>query len=108
MKAIVLERDKMVNRRISRLRGRAGLEPVVVEDPAELPKNMEGAGLLGADAFDGEVVCAALRANPNLRACLWTAEPLDRMLRYTEDPRISNVFGRANFETTPREWELVM
>jgi hypothetical protein len=40
---------------------------------------------------------------------LWTAEPIDRSLRYAvEEPRISNVFGRANFESTPRDFELLM
>ncbi len=108
-KAVVLERNKMVNRRIARLWGCAGLEVTVVEDPAQLATHLPGASLLGADAFDGDVVLAALRQHPQLRACLWTAEPIDRMLRYTiEEPRLSNVFGRVNFETTPREWELLM
>jgi hypothetical protein len=98
----------MVNRRIARLWTAAGLDPVVVEDPAEVAKHLDGAAIFGADAFDGDLVLATLRNQPNLRAVLWTAEPLDRMIRYTEDPRISNVFGRANFETTPRDWELLM
>lgn len=108
MKAIVVERNKIVNRRIARLWGCAGLEVVALEDPAEIPKHVADAGLIGADAFDGDLIVQTLRAHPSLKACLWTAEPLDRMLRYTEDARISNVFGRVNFETTPREWELVM
>lgn len=109
MKAVVLERNKIVSRRIARVWGCAGLDVTIVEDPAQVAPNLAGALLLGADAFDAEVVLAGLRANPTLRACLWTAEPLDRMLRYTiEEPRLSNVFGRANFETTPRDWELVM
>src|SRR5688500_7156281 len=109
MKAVVLERNKMVNRRIARLWGCAGYDVTVVEDPAQLAQHIAGAALLGADAFDGDLVLAQLRANPQLKATLWTAEPLERMLRYTiEEPRLSNVFGRANFETTPRDWELIM
>jgi hypothetical protein len=109
MKAVVLERNKMVNRRIARLWGCAGYEVTVVEDPAQLAQHVAGAALLGADAFDGDLVLAQLRAHPQLKATLWTAEPLERMLRYTiEEPRLSNVFGRANFETTPRDWELIM
>src|SRR5262245_48165967 len=106
MKAVVLERNKLVNRRISRLWTCVGLDVTVIEDPAELVKHTADAHLLGADVFDGEQVRAALRASPNLRAVLWTAEPIDRTLRYAvEEPRLSNIFGRANFESTPRDWE---
>lgn len=109
MKAVVLERNKMVNRRIARLWGCAGLDVVVVEDPAEVPRYVEGAGLIAADMFDGDLVVGCLRESPQMRAVLWTAEPMDRMLRYAvEEPRLSNVFGRPNFETTPRDWELLM
>jgi hypothetical protein len=109
MKAIVLERNKLVVRRIARLWSCAGFEVVPLEDPAELPKHLEGAGLIGADAFDGDQVLQAIRRTPGLRGVLWTAEPIDRLLRYTiEEPRISNVFGRPSFESTPREWELLM
>jgi hypothetical protein len=109
MKAIVLERNKLVNRRIARLWTCAGFDVAVLEDPAELPLQAAGAALIGADVFDGEVVATAMRANPQLRAVLWTAEPIDRTLRYAvEEPRLSNIFGRANFESTPRDWELMM
>jgi hypothetical protein len=109
MKALVLERNKIVSRRIARLWGCAGLEVTVVEDPASVPQNLEGTTLLGADAFDGELVLQSLKRHPNLRAVLWTAEPLDRMIRYTvEEGRLSNVFGRPDFESTPRDWELLM
>jgi hypothetical protein len=109
MKTVVLERNKLVNRRIARLWTCAGFEVVVVEDPAELPKHVPGAGLVAADVFDGDVIIGLLRQHPDLRAVLWTAEPIDRSLRYAvEEPRISNVFGRANFESTPRDFELLM
>ena len=108
MKAVVLERNKLVSRRIARLWTCAGLDVTAIEDPAELAKHPD-AQLLGADVFDGEQVRAALRANANLRAVLWTAEPIDRTLRHAvEEPRLSNIFGRADFESTPRDWELVM
>ncbi len=109
MKAIVLERNKLVNRRIARLWTCAGMEVTVIEDPAELAKHAPGAMLVGADVFDGEQVRGVLAQHPELRAVLWTAEPIDRSLRYAvEEPRLSNIFGRANFESTPRDWELLM
>jgi hypothetical protein len=107
--AIVLERSKIVGRRIARIFTCAGLPAVCVEDAKDLGPHLRGASLLAADAFDGDAVRAALREHAELRAALWTAEPLDRMLRHVMDePRISNVFGRASFDTTPREWELAL
>ncbi len=109
VKAIVLERNKLVGRRIARLWGCAGMETVCVEDPAALAACLPGARLLGADVFDGEVVLAALRAHPNLRAALWTAEPLERALRIANgEPRLSSVFGRGAFDESPRDWELLL
>lgn len=106
---IVVERSKPVARRIARIFTCAGWNSVCVEDPRELSPHLAGATLIAADAFDGDAVRAALRERPELRAVLWTAEPLDRLLRHVVDePRISNVFGRASFESTPREWELAM
>ncbi len=99
----------MVSRRIARIWGCAGLEVSSVEDPADVPTAAANATLLGADAFDGDLVIEMLRRNPRLRAVLWTAEPIERALRFTvEEPRLSNVFGRPSFEDTPREWELLL
>ena len=49
-KAVVLERNKMVNRRIARLWGCAGLEVTLVEDPAQLAATLPGPTLVGAHA----------------------------------------------------------
>jgi hypothetical protein len=107
--AIVLERNKLVGRRIARIFTCAGLPAVVIEDAKDLAPHLPAASFIAADAFDGDAVRAALRERPELRGALWTAEPLDRVLRHVVDePRISNVFGRASFETTPREWELAL
>jgi hypothetical protein len=109
MKAVVLQREALVNKRISRMWRSAGLEVVSLSDPSEVQKHLEGAALLGADEFDRDVVVSALREHPNLRACVWMAEPINRVLRVMkQEPRLSSVLGRANFETTPREWELLL
>jgi hypothetical protein len=109
MSAIVLERNRPIGRRIARILTCAGLPASCVEDPADLEPALAGATLVCADAFDGDVVRAALRERRGLRAALWTAEPLDRLLRHVVgEPRISNVFGRASFDVAPRDWELAM
>jgi hypothetical protein len=109
LRAIVLERNKLVGRRIARIWTSVGLATTCIEDPADLPAALQGASVLLADAFDAEAVRGALRDRRDLRAALVTAEPLERLLRHvTDEPRISNIFGRASFETTPREWELAL
>ena len=108
MKAVILERNRFVSRRIARIWGCAGLEVTCVEDPAQLAETVSGIALLGADAFDGDLVVSLLKAQPRLRAVLWTAEPIERALRFmVEEPRLSHLFGRPSFEETPREWELL-
>jgi hypothetical protein len=109
LRAIVVERNRLVGRRIARIWTCAGLPAVCIEDPKDLAGVIAGATVLGADAFDGDVVRAAVRERRDLRGVLWTAEPLDRLLRHVVDePRISNIFGRQSFEAAPREDELAM
>jgi hypothetical protein len=109
MRAVLLERNKMVSRRLVRYFASAGIEVIAVEDPGDVAQHVAGVDLLAADTFDGDLVAAAVKSKPGLRGLLWTAEPLKRSLRYLVDnPGISNVLGRRDFESTPRPWELVM
>lgn len=108
-RAVILERNRIVGRRLSRFFTCAGFDAVAVDDPVDLPAQIPGAYVLGADAFDIEQVLESLRANPKLRVVLWTAEPLQRSLGYLVDqPAISNVLGRADFDSAPRSWELML
>jgi len=87
----------------------AGYEPTAVEDPAQVAGNLDGVGLFVADSFDGDLLVGAVRADPKMRGILITAEPLKPALRHmVEHPQISNICGRASFETAPRRWELMM
>jgi hypothetical protein len=109
MKALVLERNKMVSRRLQRYFLAAGIDTVLVEDPKDVASNLVGVHLLAADTFDGDLVSSTVRANAGMRGLLWTAEPLKRSVRLmVENPAISNVLGRKDFESTPRPWELML
>lgn len=108
-KAVLIERNKLVSRKLVRYLTCAGYEPIAIEDPAELRKQLGGATLIAADAFDAEQVAEAIRLNPGTRAVLWTAEPVQRCLRYMQaSPAMSNVLGRPDFDSAPRGWELMM
>jgi hypothetical protein len=106
--AVVFERNRLVNRRISRLLSCAGVPVTAVEEPEQARASIsEATTLLCCDGFDIDLALALLKQHPQLRALLWTAEPVDRLLKYTlEEPRMSNIMGRPNFESTPRDWEL--
>lgn len=109
MQVVVLERNRQVARRVARQLLVLGAEVIIIEEPAALAAALPTASLLCADAFDGDAVLAAVRAFPQLRGLLWTAEPARRALRYmTESPQISNLVGRKDFESAPRPWELLM
>ena len=82
---------------------------MAVDEPSVLQANLEGVGLLAADTFDADLLVRVLTENPAMKGLLWTAEPLQRSLRYVQDmPQISNICGRANFDSPPRARELLM
>lgn len=109
MQALLLQRGAAVNRRIARLWRAAGLEVIVTEDPSEVPKHVQDVAFIGADEFDRNVVAKALDDNPALRAVLWTAESVARIVRFVVDrPRVTSILARPSFEATPAPWELLM
>ena len=109
MQVVILERNKLVGRKVARLFLATGASAVTIEDPAELPAVLAGADVLCADTFDGDLVAESVRARVGLRGVLWTAEPLRRSLRYlVEAPAIDHVLARRDFESPPRTWELAM
>jgi hypothetical protein len=109
MHAVILERNKLVGRKVGRLFMATGASVTHIEDPAQLEDVIEGACTLCADTFDADLVAEHVRARRGLRGLLWTAEPLKRSLRYVvETPGIDHVFGRRDFESPPRDWEVLM
>jgi hypothetical protein len=109
MHVVILERNKLVGRKLARLFMATGASAVAVEDPAAVGEVIEGADVVCGDTFDGDVVVEQVRARSGLRGVLWTAEPLRRSLRYlVESARIDHVLARRDFESPPRAWEVVM
>lgn len=109
MQVVILERNKLVGRKVARLFMATGASAVTVEDPAGVPAQLDGAGVLCADTFDGDLVAEQTRARPGLRGILWTAEPLRRSMRYlVETTTIDHILGRRNFESPPSAWEITM
>jgi hypothetical protein len=109
MQVVILERNKLVARKVARLFMATGAHATMIEDPSELAQVIGGADVVCADTFDGDAIAEQLRARPGLRGVLWTAEPLRRSLRYlVETPTINHVLGRRDFESPPRTWELLM
>jgi hypothetical protein len=109
MHVVILERNKLVGRKVARLFMATGASAVTLEEPVAVGEALDGADVLCADTFDGDIVADHVRARPGLRGVLWTAEPLRRSLRYlVESGGINHVLGRRDFESPPRAWELTM
>ncbi len=109
MHAVILERNKLVGRKVGRLFLATGATVTIVEEPVQVASAIEQADVLCADTFDADLVAEQVRARRGLRGLLWTAEPLKRSLKYlVETPGIDHVFGRRDFESAPRDWEIVM
>jgi hypothetical protein len=109
MKVVILERNKLVGRKVARLFAATGANATSIEEPAALAPTAHDADVVCADSFDGELVAELVRARPGVRGVLWTAEPLRRSLKYlAEAPGIAHVLARRDFESPPRAWEVVM
>ena len=110
LQAVILERNRLVNRRVMRLLTCAGFDVIPLEDPTLLvPTVTDQTALVCAEGFDIDLVVQVLKARPQVKVILWSGEPIDRLLRTClEEPRLSNIIGRTNFETTPRDWELLL
>jgi hypothetical protein len=109
MRAIVLERNKLVGRRVMRHFLASGIEATVVEDPAALVGAGGRAGVRPTP-FDGDAVVAAVRATPGgARVSCGPPSRSSGALRYlAECPQVMHVLGRKDFESAPRAWELMM
>jgi hypothetical protein len=106
---VIVERSKIVGRRIARHFLAVGAHTVLVEDINTIVPLLSNADVLCADAFDGDVVIETLRRHPGLRAILWTAEPLKKSLRYmAQSASIEHVLARKDFDSAPKDWELSM
>ncbi len=106
--AVILERNKLVGRKIARLFVAAGATAEYVEQPSEVPALLRTANVLCGDAFDADFIADQVRAHTKLRGVLWTAEPLRRCLRHMTEGRIDHVLARRDFESPPRTWEILM
>jgi hypothetical protein len=106
---VILERNKLVGRKVARLFLSVGATAVTLEEPKLVSAALEGADVLCADTFDGDFVAEQVRLNPRLRGVLWTAEPLRRSLKHLlETKGINHVLGRRDFDSPPRAWEMLM
>ena len=107
--AIVLERNKLVIRRIARVLGCAGFETKTFEEPDKVDQGvLEAANLVMADAFDADLIMKWLRGYPQLKAVLYSGEPVDRLLgKALEEPRLVGLMGRPSFDVPPREDDML-
>lgn len=109
MHAVIFDRNKLVARRVARMFLASGASAEAIDEPAHVAPAIENADVICADTFDADLVAEQLRARPNMRGVLWTAEPLRRSLKYMiESTAIDHVLGRKDFESTPRPWEVLM
>ena len=109
MQVVILERNKLVARRVARLFVSLGARATTIEDPKQVADALPDADVLCADTFDGDFVAEQVRVHARLRGVLWTAEPLRRSLKYlVETKTIDHVLGRRDFESPPRAWEVLM
>ncbi|MDY0001979.1 MAG: hypothetical protein RBU30_11835 [Polyangia bacterium] len=105
----VLERNKLVQRKVLRILTCTGAEVIQSEDPAELSRHLDSSpAVLCADAVDIATVSDVLQSHPMLRGLVWTASKTDPLLGEAEHTeRLDFLLGRDGKDAAPREWELL-
>ena len=106
---LLLERNKLHLRKVTRILSCSGAEVVPMEDPSELSSNLdERASLLCADSADLAVVLKVLKKSPRIRAVVWTAEQNNGLLaKAAGTERLNNLLGRPAPDSPPRDWEIL-
>jgi hypothetical protein len=105
---LILDRNKLILRKVTRVLSCTGVEPISMEDPSELPRYLDGTpALLCADAVDIATVVGVLQTRPEIEAVVWTEEKTDKLLPIAhQQQRLSHLLGRTK-DSPPREWELL-
>lgn len=106
---LILERNKLVLRKVVRILACTGAEVIATEEPSELIRCLDGGpAVLCADSVDIATVAGALQSNPSLVAVVWTAAKTDPLLAFADShPQLNCILGRAGKDAAPREWELL-
>ena len=109
--ALVVERDRMVGRRLARVLSAAGFSPRVVEAPPPAGAPIEGIALLVADGFDLQAVAPRLIELPSLRAIFFGTAPevIEQLIPVAlRHAGVAAILSRASFADPPREAELLL
>ncbi len=110
---LVLERNKLSQRKVTRVLACTGAKVVSMDSASELnaypDEELAQQGcVLCADAVDLSAVLRALDKYPKVRALLWSSKPNYNLLRKAaENPRFCNLVGRPAPDDPPRSWELL-
>lgn len=105
---LILDRNKLTLRKVTRVLACTGLELIPMEDPSELPRYLDGTpSLLCASAVDIATVVGVLQTRPEIESVVWTDEKVDKLLTYAhQQERMSHLLGCYK-DCPPREWELL-
>lgn len=106
---LILERNKLVLRKVVRVLTCTGANVISIEDPAELPRVLDASpAILCADSVDIATVSAVLQSHPRMLGVVWTASKTDPLLGVAEQSeRLNFLLGRDGKDAAPREWELL-
>jgi len=105
---LILDRNKLTLRKVTRVLSCTGAELVPMEDPSELPRHLDGSpSILCADAVDIATVVGVVQTRPEVESVVWTAEKSDKLLPYAlRQDRLSHLLGCPR-DSPPRAWELL-
>ncbi len=109
MRILLLERNKLHLRKLTRILTCTGVPVVPIEDTSELSLALDDEEtILCADAVDIGPVQGILASRPKVRGVVWSAQPNKALLQAAAaQPRLSHLLGKPDPKSPPRPWEVL-
>ncbi len=107
---LLLERNKLHLRRLTRILVCTGAQVVPLESPAGLAAVLDdGVDVLCAGRTDARTVLGVLERHPETQGVLWTEKPEPELLEMAAGrPNLSHILGTPTPHAPPRDWELLL
>ncbi len=109
MRILLLERNKLHLRKLTRILTCTGAPVVPLEDVSELSAALDDEeAVLCADSVDIAAVKGVLSSRPKVKAVVWSSRPDKALLEVAAtEPRLSHLMGRPDPKDPPRSWEVL-
>ena len=109
-KILLLERNKLHLRRMSRVLVCSGAQVLALNSPAEVPAALDaGVDVLCAGRSEAKSMVGVLEAHPEIQGLIWAEKQDPDLLELAAKvPNLNHILGTPHPQSPPRDWELLL